>query len=80
LLENALLHTGAGANFPADLEDAVAVSLQFENSRFHRGLSATPAELGPIRLSARETRIDPLSDNSPLKLSHDFDKLPPPIN
>jgi hypothetical protein len=29
LLENALHHTGADAEFPADLEDAVAVGLQF---------------------------------------------------
>jgi len=29
LLENALHHTGADARSPADLEDAVAVGLQF---------------------------------------------------
>jgi hypothetical protein len=29
LLENALHHTRADAEFPADLEDAVAVGLQF---------------------------------------------------
>ena len=70
LLENALHHTGADAKFPADLEDAVAVGLQFKNSRFHSGLNATPAELGPIRPGACETRVDPLSNDPPLVLSN----------
>jgi hypothetical protein len=40
LAENALHHTRAMPELSADLEDAVAVGLQFKNSRFHRG--ATP--------------------------------------
>jgi hypothetical protein len=57
LLENALHHTGAGARFPADLEDAVAVGLPFENSRFHSGVTPTPAELGPVRPRALNLRM-----------------------
>src|ERR1700738_351926 len=68
LLENALHHTDADANFPADLEDAVAVGLQFENSRLHSGINPTPAELGPIRLRACETSVDPLSNDPALEL------------
>jgi hypothetical protein len=49
LLENTLHHARADAELASDLEDAVAVGFQFENSRFHSGLNATPAELGPIR-------------------------------
>jgi hypothetical protein len=69
LLDDPLHHTGADAKFPADLEDAVAVGLQFENSRFHSGLNATPAELGPIRPRPRQTGVDPFSNDPALKLS-----------
>src|ERR1700738_2626129 len=69
LLENTLHHTGADAKLPADLEDAVAVGLQFKNSRFHSGLNATPAELGPIRPGARQTGVHPLSNDPSLELS-----------
>ena len=69
LLKNALHHARADAQLPANLEDAVAVGLQFENSRFHSGVNPTAAELGPIRPGARQTGIDSLSNNPPLKLS-----------
>src|ERR1700704_1717900 len=69
LLENALHHTRANAELPADLEHPVTARLQFENSRLDGGLNATPAELGPVCPGARETGIDPLSKNPPLKLS-----------
>jgi hypothetical protein len=69
LLENALHHTGADAKFPADLEDADTAGLQFKNSRFHSWVNPTPAELRPIRPRPRQTGVDSLSDNPPLKLS-----------
>jgi len=47
LLENALHHTRANAELPADLEHPVTARLQFENSRLDGGINATPAELGP---------------------------------
>jgi hypothetical protein len=69
LLENALHHTGADAKFPADLEDAVAVGLQFENSRFHGWINPAPTELCSIRPGARETGIHSLANNPALELS-----------
>jgi hypothetical protein len=59
LLKNSLHHTGADTKFPADLEDTVAAGLQFQNSRLHRGINATPAELGAVRagLSERESEL-----------------------
>ena len=68
MLENALHHTRADPELSADLEDAVTAGLQFENSRLHSGLYPPPAQLGPIRSRTRETSIDPLSNNPPLKL------------
>jgi hypothetical protein len=41
LLENALHHTGADAEFPADLEDALAVGLQLR----HRNLAQLVLEM-----------------------------------
>jgi hypothetical protein len=49
LLENALHHTRADAELPADLEDAVTAGLQFKNSRFHSWVNPTGREF------ARET-------------------------
>jgi hypothetical protein len=69
LLENPPHDTGADAELPADLEDAVAAGPQFQYSRFNRRLDATPPEFRSFRHGARETGIDPLSDNFPLKLS-----------
>src|ERR1700704_3022044 len=68
LLENALHHTRADAELPADLEDPVTAGLQFQNSRLHRGLDPTPAELGPIRPRPRQTGVDPLSNDPSLEL------------
>jgi hypothetical protein len=65
LLKNALDHARADAKLAADLEDAVTAGLEFKNSRFHRGLNATPAELCPIRTRARQTGIDPFSNDPP---------------
>jgi hypothetical protein len=52
-LKNALHHARADAELPADLEDTVAVGLQFENSA---GLNPTSAELGPILPSRASTQ------------------------
>src|SRR3981081_508189 len=42
--------------------------LQFQYSRLHSRLNPTPAELGPIRLRACETRGDPLCNAPALEL------------
>jgi hypothetical protein len=69
LLENALHHTRADAELPADLKHSVAPGLQFYYSRLDSRLDATPPEFRSFRPSARKTGIDPLSNNPPLKLS-----------
>src|ERR1700716_2491606 len=53
LLENSLHHAGADTELPADLEDAVAAGLQFENLRLYFGLKPTPAQ---FRLSPSRAR------------------------
>jgi hypothetical protein len=68
LLEDALHDTRANAELPADLEDSVAAGLQFQYPRLHCWLYPTPAEFRPVCPSARETGVDPLSNNPPLKL------------
>ena len=54
-LENSLHHAGADTELPADLEDAVAAGLQFENLRLYFGLKPTPAQfrLSPSRAASR---------------------------
>jgi hypothetical protein len=69
LLENTLHHARADAQLPADLEDPVPAGLQCQYSRFNSWLDATPPEFRSFRPSARETGIDPLSNNAPLKFS-----------
>src|SRR3982074_3231289 len=55
LLENSLHHAGADTELPADLEDAVAAGLQFENLRGYFGLKPAPAQfrLSPSRAASR---------------------------
>jgi hypothetical protein len=60
LLENALHHARAEAKFPADLENAVAAGLQFENLRFQPGSTRRRPSfvLSPSRAPPRDGAYD----------------------
>jgi putative SOS response-associated peptidase YedK len=64
LLENALHHTRADAELAADFEDTVTAGLQLQDFHLHHRINSTPTELGPIRPRARQTGIDPLSNDA----------------
>ena len=69
LLKNTLHHARADAELAADLENPIPAGLQFQYSRFNSRLDATAPEFRSFRPGARQTGIDPLSNNPPLKLS-----------
>ena len=75
LLENPLNNAGADAELSADLEDAITVSPQLQYFRLHRGPNSTAAQLCAVRPGASKPSIDPLPNDSPLKLSEHAEHL-----